>query len=180
VRTVFKKKLSGWRIVQSKNCPSEELSGEELSERRLVRRKMKMKNFPAKNCAGTPFMSLTGFSLGMIIFHFVSRWFLANFRLNVLLSIPRKVQKFQILVLIRNFVQVMVQIKNEIWALSKAWMACGLKASDNWKFQILALWYYIDQKFHAEDENIPKFQFWVFVLYWPMVVIRPEEGSKRA
>jgi hypothetical protein len=57
-------------------------------------------------------------------------------------------------------------------------MAGGLKASENGKFQMLALWYSIDQKFHADDENTFESQFWAFVLHCPDPVKVPKDLKK--
>jgi hypothetical protein len=38
-------------------------------------------------------------------------------------------------------------------------VACGLETSRSKKFQILALWYAINQEFHADDEDTPELQF---------------------
>jgi hypothetical protein len=57
--------------------------------------------------------------------------------------------------------------KDQFWSLwgstdqnfcpNDACMACGFETSENFKFQMLALWYSIE--FHADDENTLEFLF---------------------
>jgi hypothetical protein len=53
-----------------------------------------------------------------------------------------------------------------------------LEASENWKFEMFALWSSIDQEIQADDKNTLKFQFGALMLYWwsGHSLKRPQKG----
>jgi hypothetical protein len=76
--------------------------------------------------------------------------------------------------LMRNFVLLLVQmIKSSFGPLSLE--TCGPWLEQlKMKFQILVLWYSIEQENHSDNEDTLELQFQAFVRYWPKVIIRPK------